>query len=378
MEISTEAMADQVINSIQKKIRNLKRINIIVQGKSGAGKSTLINSMFREKLAKTGIGRPVTQEIRAIEKEKFPLKIYDTPGFELDAKQQERVKNGIIKLITDGHMSQDISKQIHCMLYCVNVGANRTFDDSEIEWLRKLTNQSVSMNVPIIIVLTQAVSDDNTKKMKEDIEKLNLDVKKIVPVLAMDYKINDDYTRSAYGLDNLIEVIGEVIPEGVQTTLQNIQKVSLKGKRKLAMSAISAAVVGATVAGASPIPGSDAAVLVPIQITMLTAITAAYGLQIEKATIMTIISSTIGTGGATLAGKTVVSNILKCIPGIGTVAGGAISAGTAATITGALGKAYMEMVQKIYLGEIKEKDLDGFMGKKKIKKEFEKNLRNDV
>ena len=110
---------------------------------------------------------------------------------------------------------------------------------------------------------------------------------------------------------------------------------------------------------------------------MLTAITAIYGLQIEKATITTIISSTIGTGGSTLVGKTVVSNILKSIPGIGTIAGGAISAGTAATITGALGKAYMEIVQKIYLGEIKEDDLEGFAGKNKIKKEFEKNLKKD-
>ena len=37
----------------------------------------------------------------------------------------------------------------------------------------------------------------------------------------------------------------------------------------------------------------------------------------------------------------------------------------------------MEIVQKIYLGEIKEDDLEGFAGKNKIKKEFEKNLKKD-
>ena len=243
--------------------------------------------------------------------------------------------------------------------------------------LYTVASDNVCINVPIIIVLTQAISETNASKMKEDIEKLNLNLKKVIPVLAKDYKVDDNYTKKAYGLDNLIDVMGEVLPEELHMSFQNIQKVSLKGKRKMANAVIATAVASATVAGVSPIPGSDAAVLVPIQITMLTAITAIYGLQIEKATITTIISSTIGTGGSTLVGKTVVSNILKSIPGIGTIAGGAISAGTAATITGALGKAYMEIVQKIYLGEIKEDDLEGFAGKNKIKKEFEKNLKKD-
>lgn len=375
MEISTEDIAAQVVNSIQKKIKNLNKLNIIVQGKSGAGKSTLINSIFREELSKTGIGRPVTQEIRAIEKDGFPLKIYDTPGFELSAKQQNSVKDGIINLIKDGNKEADINKKIHCILYCVNVGSNRTFDDSEIEWLKELTSESAGMQVPVIIVLTQAVSEPNAEKMVRDIEKLNLNLKKVIPVLAQDYKVNDKCTVEAYGLDTLIEVMREILPEELQLTFQNVQKVSLNGKKKLALATIAGAVTTATAVGASPIPGSDAALLVPVQIAMLTSITAIYGVHIEKATIMTIISATIGTGGSTILGKTVVSNILKIIPGIGTVAGGALSAGTAATITGALGKVYMEIVEKIYLKEIKEEDLEGHIGKMKIKKEFERNLK---
>lgn len=375
MEISTEDIAAQVVNSIQKKIKNLNKLNIIVQGKSGAGKSTLINSIFREELSKTGIGRPVTQEIRAIEKEGFPLKIYDTPGFELSAKQQNSVKDGIINLIKDGNKEADINKKIHCILYCVNVGSNRTFDDSEIEWLKELTSESAGMQVPVIIVLTQAISKPNAENMMRDIERLNLNLKKVIPVLAQDYKVDDNYTAEAYGLDTLIEVMREILPEELQLTFQNVQKVSLNGKKKLALATIAGAVTTATAVGASPIPGSDAALLVPVQIAMLTSITAIYGVHIEKATIMTIISATIGTGGSTILGKTVVSNILKIIPGIGTVAGGALSAGTAATITGALGKVYMEIVEKIYLKEIKEEDLEGHIGKMKIKKEFERNLK---
>lgn len=59
-----------------------------------------------------------------------------------------------------------------------------------------------------------------------------------------------------------------------------------------------------------------------------------------------MVSSSIGAGGATLLGKTVVTNILKFIPGAGTVVGGAISAGTAGVITAALGEAYIGIACK--------------------------------
>ena len=52
-------------------------------------------------------------------------------------------------------------------------------------------------------------------------------------------------------------------------------------------------------------------------------------------------------GSAALIDKTIVANALKFIPGIGTVAGGAISGTTAAILTAALGFAYIEVMNKI-------------------------------
>ena len=68
MQINTDNIAQQCINAINEKINNLKQLNIIIIGKSGVGKSTLINSLFRGNFAETGLGRPVTQEIRKIVK----------------------------------------------------------------------------------------------------------------------------------------------------------------------------------------------------------------------------------------------------------------------------------------------------------------------
>ena len=81
MQIDSDKMAQECIDAINERIRNLKNLNIIVVGKSGVGKSTLINSLFRGHFADTGLGRPVTSKIRKIVKKDYPLAIYDTPGF---------------------------------------------------------------------------------------------------------------------------------------------------------------------------------------------------------------------------------------------------------------------------------------------------------
>ena len=55
MEINTDEIAQKCIDAINEKLRNLKKLNIIVVGKSGVGKSTLINSLFRGNFAETGL-----------------------------------------------------------------------------------------------------------------------------------------------------------------------------------------------------------------------------------------------------------------------------------------------------------------------------------
>ena len=64
MTIDTEKVASDCVKAINEKIKNLKNLNIIVAGKTGVGKSTLINNVFREKLAETGMGKPVTTHMR--------------------------------------------------------------------------------------------------------------------------------------------------------------------------------------------------------------------------------------------------------------------------------------------------------------------------
>lgn len=374
MEISIEKTAQDCISAISEKVRNLKTLNIIVAGKTGVGKSTLINSMFRENLAETGIGKPVTQHMRKISKKGVPLNIYDTKGFELGKDAQKEVKKEILDTIKSGLAGTDVNKAVHCIWYCINTASNRV-EPEEIEWLRDLARENTITEVPIIIVLTQSFSKPNAEAMKNLIEDENLDVVQVIPVLAQDFVVDEEYTKKAFGLDALLAVMTEVLPDELQDTLQNVQRASLKAKKLRAQTAVASATAAAFGEGFSPIPFADCALLIPTQVAMIAGITAIYGLDINKSIITAFVSSALGTGGATIAGKTIASNLLKLVPGAGTVLGGTISGATAGLITTALGEAYILLMEALYKGDLKEADLMTDAGKKKLKDLFKKKMK---
>ena len=374
MAIDTDKIAQEAINAIADKIKNLKTLNIMVAGKTGVGKSTLINSVFREKLAETGMGKPVTDHMRKITKKGIPLAIYDTRGFELGKEVQTEVKKEVIDTISKGLATQDINKAIHCIWYCINTASNRV-ESEEIGWLKELSKDNQITQVPIIIVLTQSFSKKKADEMRKMLIDENLDVIQVIPVLAEDYEIDEDYVAKSYGLDVLIKVMGEALPEELMDTLQNVQIASLEEKKRHAQAAVATASLAAAGEGAAPIPFSDCALLIPTQLGMIASITVIFGFDVNKSIITALLSSTIGAGGATLLGKTVVSNLLKFIPGAGTVTGGAISAGTAGVITAALGEAYIGVMELVFKGEMSIDDIGTKKGKDVMSTMFKEQLK---
>lgn len=368
-------VAQDTIDAINDKIQNLNKLNIIVAGKTGVGKSTLINAVFKDNLAETGIGRPVTNHMRRITKKDIPLAIYDTRGFELGKDVQEDVKKEVFDTINKGLATKDINEAIHCIWYCINTASNR-IEPEEIEWLRELTKENTHTQVPIIVVLTQSFSRKNAEKMRQIILDENLDIIQVIPVLAADYEIEGLGVAKSYGLDKLIKVMGEALPDELVDTLQHVQIASLSEKKRRASKVVATAALAATGQGAAPIPFADAALLIPTQVGMIASITVIFGFDVNKSVITALLSSTIGSGGATLLGRAVVANILKLIPAAGSVAGGAISAGTAGVITAALGSAYIGFMELVYKGEMDIEDLSSKKGKEEIANIFRENLKN--
>lgn len=377
MEIDVEKAAQDALNGIRERLNNLKTLNIIVAGKTGVGKSTLINAVFRDKLAETGMGKPVTDHMRKITKKGVPLSVFDTRGFELGKEVQKQVKQEINDTIRKGLATKDINEAIHCIWYCINTASNRV-EPEEIEWLRDFSKDNQVTQVPIIIVLTQSFSKKKAQELRRILLDENLDVVQIVPVLAEDYEIDEEYTAKSYGLEALIKVMGEALPDELIDTLQNVQIASIAEKKRHAQEVVAAATITAVGEGAVPIPFSDCALLIPTQLGMIASITVIFGFDVNKSILTAFLSSTLGSGGMTLLGKAIVPTLLKFIPGAGSVAGGVISGGTAGVLTAALGEAYIKVMELVFKGEMSIDDLATSKGKSTMSSFFKEGLKKQA
>ena len=375
MEFNANDVAKKIMDAIQKEYKELKTLNVRILGKTGVGKSTLINNMFNKKMADVGVGKPITKDIKKITLPDFPLAIFDTPGLELNGDfNVDSLMDAVVNEIDKGIRSGDVSQAIHCIWYCISTPSHR-IEQTEIDFLKKFLGKTSEYDVPVIVVLTQSYSKRDAQKLKSEVEKENLPIVNVVPVLAENYEIDDEYTAKAYGLERLSEIMNNVIPDAVQKTFIAVQKVNLELKKGKAQAVVASSAVAAAATGAVPIPFSDAAVLVPEQIAMIGGITAIFGVPMDQGTVMAIISATIGTAGTTVLGKTIAANLIKLIPAVGSVVGGVISAATAAALTAALGEAYIAIMVMVCKGDLSIADLKSEKGKAEITRIFTEQLK---
>ena len=100
-----------------------------------------------------------------------------------------------------------------------------------------------------------------------------------------------------------------------------------------------------------------------------------FRFEISKSVLTGAVSAALGIGGATILGKTLVSGVLKLIPGVGTLAGGAISGAAASAITSALGEAYIQVMDLVFADELQIEDLGTSLGRNKLKDNFKEELK---
>ena len=363
----------QVENLFEEKLREafsqLGCFNLAVFGKTGVGKSTLVNAIFGQNVALTGVGRPVTRGLDYYRHPDGFLGLYDSEGFETGTSG-DAILQGLTNVINE---QRPDDQRIHAAWYLVR-WSDRRFENAQQQFVRKIA----ALGVPVIMVITQVPSRDGAihpeaLEFADYIASLDLPLSPHGRAVLTN-ALEDPFTHTpVIGLRTLLDDTYEVIPEVAESALTAAQMLDMERKKKAVSRIVTQAAAIAAGIGAAPIPIADAALLVPNQITMISRITAAYGLPPNRSKALAAAGSVILTGGATMAGKYAVTTLLRFLPG-GFIVGSAISATVATALTKAVGMAWAQVCE--YALSLPPDGRDTFLSSSAVTERFVEYLKH--
>ncbi|MCQ2975472.1 MAG: 50S ribosome-binding GTPase [Bacteroidales bacterium] len=306
--------------------------NIMILGQTGVGKSSLINTVFGKDIATIGNTVATTRGFHKFTDKDIPVNIIDSEGYELE-------KAGEFKEMIEKYINvnfDDITKQIHLAWYCINVSNSRVFQ-YDIDNLQFL----LSKNIPTCVVLTQCDNDTPEGTYAKSLSQvINDNFKDQISCFQVS---NDNELNKSLDLEKLINWSqNNLNEENLRLGFIVAQKRNLDLKQEKISTRIKW--YGASAAGvaATPIPVSDAPLLVGLQVKMCADIFKIYGLDNN---VSGTIKNIIGGEVVSLLGKTLAGNLLKLIPGIGSVGGALINASVASSITISMGFAISKLTK---------------------------------
>lgn len=353
----TEKQTQDFDKQLQKEFdnvkKNIKKPNILLVGGTGVGKSSIINMIFGAGTAAVGHGLPETRGINKIDQDKDVV-LFDTEGFEIGQNSEEKFNQNVLGFIKD-KKQEPTENHIHLVWFVIS-GSSDRITDYDIQLYSDLKD----LGVPVAIIFSKC---DNASE-----ESLNNMILRLFPETSFESAFNSNSNPFFTSTDitsiqeepnlNIKKVVdwslGE-LPNQLKEAFISAQQLNLEAKFKKAKSIILQHSAGNALIGGSPIPFSDAPALILSQAGMIGRIINLYG--IEKVGITNFMQ----TSGYSLIignlGKSVAGNLLKLIPGIGTMIGGIINASVASAITYAMGTATNIILNRILIRQLAgEKD----------------------
>lgn len=329
-----------------------KMMNVLVLGASGVGKSTLIKAISGAKVA-TGVGEGITQKIQVYESQTWPIRFIDTKGFEYNAIKQLKTIHQVKKYAKQQALeSDDNNPGIDAVWYCIDGTGRKVFADN-IE----LMNKAIKgwKNVPVFSVLTKSYSEKDIPENIEAIQRAfakakSVNLKKIVPVIAKEYVINEELIVMPKGIEDLCVQTLDCIDEAKAINKENRERMVLNKKRYTANAVIVGAAGSAAVVGAVPLNFADAIVLVPLETALTKGIFKVYDVNFSGELVSAIVGSAIITN--------IAKGIIKALTGKIPVAGVVLNGVVAAVVVEALGQSIIAAAEAIYKGKLDSTQID--------------------
>ncbi|WP_294985688.1 GTPase [uncultured Fibrobacter sp.] len=331
-----EYSQEKLDEELRKFQETFKKPNILICGQTGAGKSSIVNFIFKDDVAKVSNAKPCTTDITLYKGE--DVNIFDSEGYEMG--KEEHYKEMLFDnfLCKNEHKGIDGDESVHVVWYVIN-GAGKKMTDYDALLLKRILAEKYK----VCIIISQ-IDQMTMTQLNELVNGAKAITNSIVNVSI--FRTSTDHAAIEYrdgngnkltDWDELVEWSIAQMPDMCKDRFASALKAGLKEKRDRAFKRIAAAAVAAGGVGATPIPFSQAALLIPIQASLIISVLNIYGIKASGGT--GTLGNLLVTLGVQNLGRTAAANLIKMFPGAGSVIGGIINASIAASFTTAIGKA---------------------------------------
>lgn len=356
---SVERIVSNVAKQLQEIVMKLQPLNVFSVGRSESENLALLKKIFGPRYFDRDHFCQYTDSVVRYQKEHHPLCVYQTTW----QGDSFRDLSASLKLMEECARSQQTA--LNLLICCLGDRSGRV-ESWEYPAMLQLLVQD---EMPVLVVLPENTAPEALEYTQKFLEENGLAERSAVTAKAEELcskimqLLPDAQTQS---------VKDKIFPApSVRDTFVHLERLdyAVKGERiqKLIEKAS-----GATAAEAAVSPIADWIVMAPTEALMMAGINSYFEVTVSSRIIKTLLPAVLGTGAATIAGKTI-SDFLGQIPQLRAL-GAVTDAATASAVTKLIGNTYYQLLLAIEKHEISEDELGTKSGIYKLK-QFIKNAR---